>query len=199
MPEAIINSTDYIIYKFIKNLPKSYCFIHPNMITLFRAILLLPIIDNIKNNESILIGTLLPVVYMILDAFDGAQARKCNTSSNFGALLDDIFDQSYQSIILIYCIIKIFKIKKKIYINKNKSKIVLNRNYIIIVIFILTIIWRFIPISITDFVVISNINKSIDFSIHSHNLIIFTFIFILVLKLLLNNYTKTIKEIDEDK
>ena len=197
MPEAIINSTDYIIYKFIKNLPKSYCFIHPNMITLFRAILLLPIIDNIKNNESILIGTLLPVVYMILDIFDGAQARKCNTSSKLGAILDELFDQSWRYVILIYCIIKIFKIKKKIYIKKNKNKIVLNRDYIVIILFILALlIDRVISTKSTQFKFFFHF---IGNSIFYNNTIISTFIFMLVLKLLLNNYTKTIKEIDEDK
>ncbi len=192
MPETD-NGTDKIFYNFYKkNIPTSLCFIHPNMITLFRAILILPIIDNIKNNESILIGSLLSLVFSILDCIDGATARKCNTSTKLGKILDIVFDESLQTIILIYCIIKIFKIKKKIYINKNKSKIVLNRNYIIILIFIFRIIYHFLPISIKNFI-------EIDTSIFSDNLIISSFISMLVIKFLLNNYTKTIKEIDEDK
>ena len=116
MPEANKNTTDYIFYDFYnKKFPKSLCFIHPNMITLFRGILLLPLGYNVLNNESILTSIILSFVIALLDIFDGAQARICNKSTKFGKYLDLFTDFTWFSIILICCIIKIFKITKYIY------------------------------------------------------------------------------------
>ena len=190
--QSIKNTSCQIIHDFYKkNIPTSLCFIHPNMITLFRASLLIPLVDNIKNNESILTSSLLTLVITLLDHFDGAQARKCNTSSNIGMTLDQTFDFLLGAIALFYCIVKTFKIKTKIYIKiyKNK-KIVLNHVHIFII----------------SFLFIFLINKvEMPFAHHNRNMMIesniaiFTFIGMLLIKLYLNNYTKTIKEIDSNK
>ena len=92
------------------------------MITLFRGTLLIPLIDNFKNNESILTSILLSLTITILDFADGAQARKCNTGTKLGHYLDGLFDFLSFMVIIFICIIKIFKIKKKTYFIINKKK-----------------------------------------------------------------------------
>ena len=192
MPEAEINTTDYIFYDFYKkNIPKSLCFIHPNMITLFRGVLIWPLVNNLINNESILTSCLLSCIIMILDIFDGAQSRNCNKSTKLGAFLDKFVDSIWISVTIIYCIIKIFKIKKHIHI----QNIVIDRKYFIFALLLLKIL---LLLQIMDNLDNNNSNMKYLRSI-TNNFVIFTFITTLIIKLYLNNYTKTLKEIDAGK
>ena len=174
MPE-LGYGTDQIIYNFYnKNISTSLCFIHPNMITLFRGYLLIPLIKNLKNNESILTSILLSFIVTLLDFVDGAHARKCNISTIFGGYLDAFFDVFSYIVITYICIIKIYNLKKKNIKNKKLHRI-----------------YFFIGLLFFYFGFLRNLPKGNDF--------IAVLIQTLIVKLYLNNYTKTFKEIYEDK
>lgn len=177
----------YDKYEFI--LPKILpCSIHPNTITLLRAVLILPIINNFANNKSVYMLLFYHILSNQLDFIDGTQARLCNKESFLGNILDHFFDGFYHISIFIIIIIKIFKIKKKIKLKSIKYEI--SRKYLILLcIFIYFIIFYIVWIHLEYY----KINHFTSYGI------IFGNIFYLTIKLYCNKFTKTIKEIDSNK
>lgn len=86
-------SSDYYLYKYLYNpIAKKICFIHPNIITILGGLLTIPIFYNFYNNQSMTIYIILVVMRALLDSLDGAVARKCESGSKIGALLDILSD-----------------------------------------------------------------------------------------------------------
>lgn len=87
------SSSDYYLYKYLYNpVAKRICFIHPNIITILGALLTIPIFYNYYNSQSMTIYMTLVILRAIFDSLDGAVARKCNSGSKIGALLDIFSD-----------------------------------------------------------------------------------------------------------
>ena len=127
--------SDYYLYKGLDKIAPKICRIHPNLITLTAALLIIPIVINILKNQNIFIFILLLLIRHILDCFDGTVARNCNTKSNVGAYLDIIFDMIF--FISLYGVIFY-----KIFTEKKLRKIILQTNlkFIIIIIALLLFI-----------------------------------------------------------
>ena len=85
-------SSDYFLIKYLNKLAPKICWIKPNYITFFSALLTIPVIYNILNKGSTLEFILLILLRHVSDCLDGIVARKCKTESRTGAYLDLIFD-----------------------------------------------------------------------------------------------------------
>jgi phosphatidylglycerophosphate synthase len=90
MPEPTNKlSSDYYLYNNLYNpIAKKICIIPPNLITALCGLLTIPIFYNFYKNQNMTIYLVLVIIRAILDSMDGAVARKCNTGSKLGALLD---------------------------------------------------------------------------------------------------------------
>jgi phosphatidylglycerophosphate synthase len=111
MPEPFTSwATDHPIYNYItKPIAYSSCFIHPNVITLFGAIVIIPITLNILRNGSRLGLVSWMVFRSLLDCLDGSIARACNKVTKFGSLFDIICDTLFVlslTLAIIYVMIK---------------------------------------------------------------------------------------------
>jgi phosphatidylglycerophosphate synthase len=106
-------SLDKYIYSFINQLPKSYCILEPNQITLFNYLISFLVLYLFYYDKSIIIIILLAIFRSFLDILDGAIARNCNKYSDLGDKLDHYGDIIYN---LFLILIIYFKIKNKIYL-----------------------------------------------------------------------------------
>ena len=115
MPEPFNNkqSLDKYIYNAINKLPKSYCVLEPNQITLFNYLISFLVLYLFYYDKSIIIIILLAIFRSFLDILDGSIARKCNKYSDLGDKLDHYGDIIYT---LFLILIIYFKIKNKIYL-----------------------------------------------------------------------------------
>ena len=129
-------STDYYLYKGLKKISPKFCKIHPNVITIAGALLIIPIIINILKDQNAFVFVLLLIIRHILDCTDGIIARKCKTTSDVGAYMDLIFD-------MIYFIALYVAIFYKIFAEKKLRKKILQTNFKIIIIIIALLL--FIP------------------------------------------------------
>ena len=99
-------SLDNYIYTAIKQLPKSYCILEPNYITLFNYLISFLVLYFIYNDKSLLLIFLLAVFRSFLDILDGAIARKCNKYSDLGDKLDHYGDYIYIILLIIIIYLK---------------------------------------------------------------------------------------------
>jgi phosphatidylglycerophosphate synthase len=129
-------STDYYLYKGIDKISPKICKIHPNLITLAAALIIIPIIINILKDQSTFIFILLLLIRHILDGFDGSVARKCDKGTNIGAYMDIIFD-------MIFFIALYVAIFYKILTDKKLRKLILEKNLKIVIIILALLL--FIP------------------------------------------------------
>lgn len=127
--------SDYYLYKGLNKIAPKICKIHPNIITIAAALLIIPIVINILKNQSTISFVLLLLTRHILDCFDGSVARNCDTGSNIGAYMDIIFDMIFFIVLYITIFYKIFT--EKILYNKIFKT---NLKFIIIVISLLLFI-----------------------------------------------------------
>ena len=121
--------SDYYLYKGLDKIAPKICKIHPNLITIAAALLIIPIIINILKNQSTFIFILLLIARHILDCFDGSVARNCETGSDIGAYMDIIFD-------MIFFILLYIAIFYKIFTEKKLRKIILQTNFKFVIIII---------------------------------------------------------------
>ncbi len=77
----------------------------PNILTLLRFILIVPIVISIAH-ESFIIALILLVISGLTDVLDGAIARKFNFITDFGKLMDPFADKATQVAILVTLCIK---------------------------------------------------------------------------------------------
>lgn len=77
----------------------------PNILTLLRFILIVPIVISIAH-ESFIIALILLVISGLTDVLDGAIARKFNFITDVGKLLDPFADKATQVAILVTLAIK---------------------------------------------------------------------------------------------
>ena len=122
-------STDYYLYKGLEHIAPGMCWIHPNIVTLASALLIIPIIINILKDQGILVFIILLLTRHIFDCLDGVIARKCKKTSKTGAYLDLVFD--YIFFLAIYTSI-VYKIKS----TPRLQKFILQNPFKLILIFI---------------------------------------------------------------
>ena len=108
MPEPFNNkqSLDKYIYNAINKLPKSYCVLEPNQITLFNYLITFLIVYLIYYDYSYLAIVIITIFRQFLDILDGAIARKCNKYSKLGEKLDIYGDYLLASLLLIVFYLK---------------------------------------------------------------------------------------------
>ena len=109
MPEPVNKkySIDNYIYNAINKLPKSYCVLEPNYITLFNYLISFLVLYFIYYDKSIILIILLAIFRSFLDILDGAIARKCNKYSDLGEKLDKYGDYIYTTLLLVLIYVKI--------------------------------------------------------------------------------------------
>ena len=97
-------SVDYWFYKYLyEPLSRQLCFIHPNYITIANLFMLIPIAYGLLHRWSL--GSIIALAFVrgSLDCLDGAVARSCNKTSEFGKYLDIAVD-NISVIILLFVI-----------------------------------------------------------------------------------------------
>lgn len=77
----------------------------PNILTLLRFILIVPIVISIAH-EGFIVALILLVISGLTDVLDGAIARKFNFITDFGKLMDPFADKATQVAILVTLCIK---------------------------------------------------------------------------------------------
>jgi len=109
MPEPFNKkqSLDNYIYNAINKLPKSYCVLEPNYITLFNYLISFLVLYFIYYDKSLLLIFLLAIFRSFLDILDGAIARKCNKYSDLGHKLDMYGDYIYTTLLIVLIYVKI--------------------------------------------------------------------------------------------
>ena len=103
--------TDKIVRDYIKRASDSICVIDPNHVTLLNygvTCIIGYLLWHKNRNLGVLCG--LFVFRSILDILDGGIARKCNTTSRTGKILDIIGDAFFG---LTICVFFIVNLKKK--------------------------------------------------------------------------------------
>ena len=101
-------SSDYWLYTYLYNpLAARLCFIHPNWITFAALLLTIPVVVALLHHSPLWSIVLLFTLRAALDCMDGAVARSCNSTSEWGALFDKISDNIFLMAVivtLLYCI-----------------------------------------------------------------------------------------------
>ena len=105
-------STDYYLYKGLNKIAPKFCKIHPNVVTIAAALLIIPIIINILKDQNAFVFVLLLLIRNILDGLDGTLARKCDKGTDVGAYMDIIFDMIFFTALYVAIFYKIFAEKK---------------------------------------------------------------------------------------
>ena len=108
--------TDKIVYDRIKQVSDSICVIDPNHVTLLNygvTCIIGYLLWHKNRNLGVLCG--LFVVRSILDILDGGIARKCNTTSRTGKILDILGDAFFGFMICVFIIVHLKK-KYKAYV-----------------------------------------------------------------------------------
>jgi phosphatidylglycerophosphate synthase len=137
MPEPFNNkqSLDKYIYNAINQLPKIYCVLEPNQITLFNYLITFLIAYLIYYDYSYLAIIIIVIFRQFLDILDGAIARKCNKYSKLGEKLDIYGDYLLAGLLIIifylksknkyiqygYTILFIYCIIRSVYAEMNKN------------------------------------------------------------------------------
>ena len=137
MPEPFNNkqSLDKYIYNAINKLPKSYCVLEPNQITLFNYLITILIVYLIYYDYSYLAIIIIVIFRQFLDILDGAIARKCNKYNKLGEKLDIYGDYLLTGLLIIifylksknkfiqygYTILFIYYIIRSVYSEMNKN------------------------------------------------------------------------------
>jgi len=91
MPQAN-DGLDYYVYQIINPIAEKLCFIHPNYITLASGLCGIPMAMNMYYHDSVYMFAFYTILKYVLDCLDGSVARKCNLTSNLGAILDVLAD-----------------------------------------------------------------------------------------------------------
>ena len=120
--------SDYYLYKGLDKIAPKICKVHPNLVTIAAALIIIPIIINILKNQSTFVFILLLLVRHILDGLDGSIARNCDTETSIGAYMDIIFDMIFFIVLYIAIFYKIFtekKLKQKILRTKIKFLLII--------------------------------------------------------------------------
>ncbi len=77
----------------------------PNILTMIRFVLIVPIVISIAHEEFV-IALIFLILSAITDVLDGTIARKFNFISDFGKLIDPLADKSTQVAILVTLAVK---------------------------------------------------------------------------------------------
>ena len=77
----------------------------PNILTLIRFVLIVPIVISIAH-ESFIIALILLIISGLTDVLDGTIARKFNFITDFGKLMDPFADKATQVAILVTLCVK---------------------------------------------------------------------------------------------
>jgi phosphatidylglycerophosphate synthase len=108
-PPSTPYSSDYWLYNYLYNpLASHLCFIHPNWITFAALLLTIPVVLGLLHHNSLWALVALFLLRAALDCMDGAVARSCGSTSEWGALFDKISDNIFLTAVLtalIYCTI----------------------------------------------------------------------------------------------
>lgn len=108
--ETCTCSFDSYVYMSIRHLIDKFSlceWLHPNTVTAFGMLLLIPLVYAMKNNKPAIVFMII-LLRAYLDCLDGELARRCKKQSKLGGILDLINDNLGQSIIFTSILLLLF-------------------------------------------------------------------------------------------